>query len=137
MSLRRRPIFVNRYFVVVCRALSQVEAHDPNAYPLNIFVSLKSEIQCRACQTRSAKYEPLVFTCACYVRFQSYTGEIQLCARRWMTVDSDNCPDDPCYYCGECYNMFHFDRNNQKLFKFDAYLIQISPSSNTVSADVR
>ena len=40
---------------------------------------------------------------------------------RWIVYNSDNAPENPCFFCDQCFKAFHYDEHNRKIGNFKAY----------------
>ncbi|XP_062850816.1 snRNA-activating protein complex subunit 3 [Trichomycterus rosablanca] len=40
---------------------------------------------------------------------------------RWITINDQMAPMDPCLYCDQCFRMLHYDQHGNKLGNFQAY----------------
>ncbi|XP_041436039.1 snRNA-activating protein complex subunit 3 isoform X2 [Xenopus laevis] len=40
---------------------------------------------------------------------------------RWVTVNDEHAPDDPCFFCDVCFKMLHYDTDGNKLGEFLAH----------------
>jgi len=73
------------------RLLSPDDCFDKTKYPVVHNVLRIHRLRCRACNTYTAT---------------------------WMTTGSKRDPEDPCFYCDKCLEMFHYDRNGDKIGDF-------------------
>ena len=40
---------------------------------------------------------------------------------RWVTQNSEHTPENPCFFCDQCFRALHYDENGDKLGSFEAY----------------
>lgn len=73
------------------RLLSPDDCFDRSCYPVVHNVLRTHRVRCRACDTYTAT---------------------------WMTSGSKRDPEDPCFYCDKCLNMFHYDKDGKKIDDF-------------------
>jgi len=73
------------------RLLSPDDCFDRTCYPVVHNVLRSHRVRCRACDTFTAT---------------------------WMTSGSKRDPEDPCFYCDKCLQMFHYDHDGKKIDDF-------------------
>ncbi|XP_064609123.1 snRNA-activating protein complex subunit 3-like [Liolophura sinensis] len=42
-------------------------------------------------------------------------------ASRWVTLNDELAPENPCYFCDPCFRSLHYDEDGKKVCKFEAY----------------
>lgn len=45
--------------------------------------------------------------------------KFQICS--WCTINDQFASESPAYFCQTCFKMLHYDKDGQKLCKFEAY----------------
>jgi len=40
---------------------------------------------------------------------------------RWIVYNSENAPENPCFFCDQCHKSLQYDQNGQKIGNFKAY----------------
>lgn len=75
------------------RLVSIDDQQRPTLYPLERSVGSQHSKMCMLCSVNVAK---------------------------WVTTQNERVPEDPFFYCEECFKMFNYDKNNQKIGHFQA-----------------
>lgn len=76
------------------RLASAADPQRPSDYPFERSIGNKQGKRCLVCSTYTAK---------------------------WVTLDNERAPENPYFWCDDCYKNFNFDENDQKIGKFVAH----------------
>ncbi|KAL3866364.1 hypothetical protein ACJMK2_043669 [Sinanodonta woodiana] len=76
------------------RLLSSEDPQDTREYPFLTFRIRSRRNVCKVCMTRTAK---------------------------WVVYDSEYAPENPCFFCDQCFRPLHYDINGIKKGEFKAY----------------
>ncbi|XP_062579566.1 snRNA-activating protein complex subunit 3-like [Saccostrea cucullata] len=76
------------------RILSPQDTQDIREYPLVTHKRLKNQTKCRVCQMH---------------------------ASRWMAYNSEHAPEDPSFFCEQCFRSLHYDQHGNKIGNFQAF----------------
>lgn len=76
------------------RILSHQDPQDIRDYPLVTHKHLKNQTKCRVCQMH---------------------------ASRWMAYDSEHSPENPSFFCEQCFRALHYDEHGNKIGNFQAF----------------
>uniref|UniRef100_K1PHX7 snRNA-activating protein complex subunit 3 n=1 Tax=Magallana gigas TaxID=29159 RepID=K1PHX7_MAGGI len=74
--------------------LSHQDPQDIRDYPLVTHKHLKNQTKCRVCQMH---------------------------ASRWMAYDSEHSPENPSFFCEQCFRALHYDEHGNKIGNFQAF----------------
>ncbi|XP_022333069.1 snRNA-activating protein complex subunit 3-like [Crassostrea virginica] len=76
------------------RILSHQDSQDVRDYPLVTHKCMKNQTKCLVCQMH---------------------------ASRWMTYNSEHSPENPSFFCEQCFRSLHYDELGNKLGNFQAF----------------
>ncbi|KAH3837012.1 snRNA-activating protein complex subunit 3-like [Dreissena polymorpha] len=76
------------------RLLTKEHSQDVREYPYLLNKCRRARTLCRVCSKQAA---------------------------RWITYGSEFAPENPCFFCDVCFRALHYDENNKKVSRFEAY----------------